>query len=58
MDAIEHGSCAQPFTSDDAARLRELEELDADGVKLGADEYAELRELLNRENAAFVRAHS
>lgn len=50
--------CAQPFTSDDAARLRELEELDADGVKLGADEYAELRELLNRENAAFVRAHS
>lgn len=46
------------FTRDDAARLRELESLDADGVQLSADEYAELCELMNRENAAFVRAHS
>ena len=37
-------------------RLHELEDLDADGVSLTADEYAELRELLNMENAAFIAA--
>jgi hypothetical protein len=35
------------------SRLHELEELDADGVQMTAAEYEELRELLNRENAAF-----
>ena len=39
-------------------RLRELEELDADGVKLTAAEYEELRDLMARENAEFVAAHS
>ncbi len=37
-------------------RLHELEELDSDGVPLTDAEYAELRELLNMENAAFIAA--
>mgnify|MGYP006393794753 CR=1 FL=1 len=42
------------MTKQDIDRLHELEDLDADGVQLSTDEYAELRDLINRENAAFI----
>lgn len=44
------------WTNEKASRLRELEELDADGVKLEASDYEEMRELMNEENADFVEA--
>jgi len=37
------------------ARLSELSALDADGVQLLDIEYAELRDLMSAENAAFLR---
>lgn len=46
------------MTNEQRRRLRELEELEADGIRLTDAEAAELRELLNIENAAFVAEHA
>lgn len=45
------------MTNEQRRRLRELEEFESDGIRLTDDDAAELRELLNTENAAFVEAH-
>lgn len=45
------------MTNEQRRRLRELEELEADGIRLTDAEAAELRELLSIENAGFVAEH-
>lgn len=45
------------MTKEQLDRLRELEELDSDGVKLSSAEYTELNELLRLEDAHFCDQH-
>lgn len=46
------------MTTAELQRLRELEHLDEDGVPLTAEDYAEMRDLMNREDADFVARHA
>ena len=43
------------MTQEQLNRLRELEELDSDGINLSASEYKELNTLLRIENESFVK---